>query len=90
MISDHYIIANHFNSFFTSIAQKLLEKIPKAKKSFNSFLTKSSTKTLFVSPTIPDEIGKILLNFNLNKVIGLNSLPVKILKDLISEIHEPF
>ena len=43
-ISDGCIIANHFSNFFTSIAGKLLKKIPKAKKTFYSFLKKSSTK----------------------------------------------
>ena len=38
--SDDFIIANHFNNFFMSIAGKLLKKIPKAKKTFSSFLTK--------------------------------------------------
>ena len=44
-ISDDYIIASHFNSFFTSIAGKLLKKIPKAKKNFNLFLIKGNAKT---------------------------------------------
>ena len=33
--SDDFIIANHFNSFFTSIAGKLLKEISKAKKTFS-------------------------------------------------------
>ena len=87
--SDDYIIANHFNSFFTSIAGKILKKIAKAKKAFNSFLTKSNTKTLFLSSTTPGEVTSILKNFNLNKAVGPNSLPITILKDLKSEIAEP-
>ena len=55
-ISDDHIIANHFNSFFTSIAGKLLKKIPKAKKTFDSILTKSNAKTFFLSPTTPEEV----------------------------------
>ena len=43
-ISDDCIIANHFNDFFTSIAGKLLKKIPKAKKTFDSFLKKKQHK----------------------------------------------
>ena len=48
--SDNFIIANHFNSFFTSIAGKLLKKIPKAKKSFSFFLTKKIQKHSFYLP----------------------------------------
>ena len=87
--SDDYIIANHFKSFFTTIAEKILKKIPKAKKTFNSFLTKSNTKALFLFPTKPGEVASILKTFNLNKAVGPNSLPIKILKDLKSEITEP-
>ena len=52
-ISDEHIIANHFNKCFTSIAGKLLKKIWKSKKTFDSFLKKrktSNTKTFFLSP----------------------------------------
>ena len=45
--SDDFIIANHFNNFFMSIAGKLLKKIPKAKKTFSSFLIKRIQKHSF-------------------------------------------
>ena len=86
---DDYIIANHFNSFFTSVAGKILKNIPKAKKTFNSFLTKSKTKTLFLSSTTLAKVASILKTFNLNKAIGPNSLSNEILMDLKSEISEP-
>ena len=54
--SDEFIIANHFNNFFTSIAGKRLKNIPQAKKTFSSFLTKKNTKTFFLSPTTAEEI----------------------------------
>ena len=74
--SDDFIIANHFNSFFMSIAGRLLQKIPKAKKSFISFMTKKNTKTFFLSPTTAEEIEDVIKTFNLNKAIGPNSIPV--------------
>ena len=66
ILIDH-IIANHFNRFFTSIAGKLLKKVPKAKKTFDSFLTKSNAKTFFLSPTTPEEVLNKLKTFNLKK-----------------------
>ena len=65
--SDDYIIANHLNSFFTSIAGKILKKIPKAKKTFNSFLKKSNTKSLFLSPTTPGKVASILKTFSIRQ-----------------------
>ena len=67
--SDDFIIANHFNSFFTSIAGKLLKKLPKNKKTFSSFLTKKLQK----SPTTAEEIEDVIKAFNLNKAIGPNN-----------------
>ena len=66
ILIDH-IIANHFNRFFTSIAGKLLKKVPKAKKTFDSFLTKGNAKTFFLSPTTPEEVLNKLKTFNLKK-----------------------
>ena len=87
--SDDFIIANHFDSFFTSIAGKLLKKIPKAKKTFSSFLTKKkNTKTFFLSPTTAEEIEDVIKTFNLNKAIGPNSIPVIILKEIKKEISK--
>ena len=81
--------ANHFNSFFTLIAGKLLKKISKAKKTFDSFLTKSYAKTFFLSPTTPEEVLNELKTFNIDKANGPNSIPVKILKDMKSDIYVP-
>ena len=48
--SGDFVIANHFNSFFTSIVGKLLKQIPKDKKAFSSFLIKRKyKKILFIS-----------------------------------------
>ena len=63
-ISGDRIIANHFSNFFTSIAGKLLKKIPKAKKTSNSFLRKNNKNTFFFSPSSPEEVLIILKTFN--------------------------
>ena len=83
---DDRIITNHFNNFFTSIAGKLLKKIPKAKKTFDFFLKKSNTKIFFLSPIIPEELLDILKTFHLNEANGPSSIPMAILKDLKNEI----
>ena len=88
-ISDDHIIASHFDNVFISIADKLLKKIPIAKKNFDSFLTKSDTKTSFLSPTTPEKVLNILKNFNLNKANGPNSVLVNVLKDMKCEICVP-
>ena len=41
------LIANHFNTFFTSVAAKLNEKIVKAKKPFSHYLGQITDETIF-------------------------------------------
>ena len=60
-----------------------------AKKTSDSFLTKSNAKACFLSLTTPEEVLNELKIFNVNKANGPNSTPVKILKDIKSEISVP-
>ena len=60
--------------------------IQEAKKTFDSFLTKSNAKTLFLSPTTPEEVLNVLKTFNLNRANEPNWVPVKILNDMKNEI----
>ena len=43
-------IAHHFNTFFTSVAAKLDEKILKTKKAFSHYLGQTTDETIFPSP----------------------------------------
>ena len=52
-------------------------------------MIKGNARTLFLSPTTPNEVANISKTFNLNKAIGPNSLPAKMLKDAKNEISEP-
>ena len=75
------LIPDHFNTFFTSIAAKLNEKIAKAKKPFWYYVRLSTNESTFFSPTISTDI-KSLINFIksqinfiwLNKAIFPNSI----------------
>ena len=54
--SDPKIIANAFNEFFGSIADKTKSKIRKADCKPESFLRDQNAKSIFLSPTTPKEI----------------------------------
>ena len=77
-----FFIANQFNNFFTSIASKLVEKIPTSKKTFDIFLRRNNKNTFFMSPTSTDEVEDTINSFYLNKAVGPNTVPTKILKNL--------
>ena len=81
-------IANHFNTFFTSVAAKLNEKIVKAKKPFSHYLGQTD-ETTFLSPTNQADIESLINCIKPNKAIGPNSIPTKILKEFKSELSEP-
>ena len=52
-------------------------------------MVKSNAKTFFLSPATLEEVLNELNTFNLIKANGPNSIPVKILKDMKSEISVP-
>ena len=83
------LIANHFNTFFASVAAKLNEKIVKGKKPFSHYLGQITDETIFLSPTTPADIESLIIYIKPNKAIGPNSIPTKILKEFKTELSEP-
>ena len=73
-------IANHFNTFFTSIAQKLVKKIPPTHNSFKSSMKNQNGRSFFIGPVIIKETEDIISSLQENKASGSNSLPIKMLK----------
>ena len=83
------LIANHFNTFFTSVAAKLNEKIVKSKKPFSHYLGQTTDETIFLSPTTPADIESLINCIKPNRAIGTNSIPTKILNEFKTEVSEP-
>ena len=52
--TDDKAIANHFNKFFTAIADKLIKKIPQTNRAYHDYLKNSNEKSLFMHPANPD------------------------------------
>ena len=78
------LIANHFNTFFASVAAKLNEKIVKGKKPFSHYLGQITDETIFLSPATPADIESLTNCIKPNKAIGPNNIPTKILKEFQS------
>ena len=93
---DHVTVAEHFNDFFTTIAAKLVEKLPIASGRFgldyiksyynrlnvseNSFLLKSVSHELIV---------RILSSMSPCKATGLDNIPARFVKDGAEIIAQP-
>ena len=85
-------VADHFNEYLTSIASKLVEKLPKCDK-----YDQSQTDTFYQKMNIcsdmfsleeitEEQFNIILINMRTDKATGLNNLPARFIKDGASEI----
>lgn len=87
--SNPNIVANSFNSYFSSVADNIRSKIPVSDKNFTSFLKHPNLNSIFLSPVTPEEVQKIIYSMPPSKSSGPNSVPIKILKLICAEISYP-
>ena len=73
-------IAKLFNNYFVNIWPTIDTAIPNAQIDFRDLKTSKSIKHFFLSPTIPEEIFKIIASLDKKKPLWPNSLPIYILK----------
>ena len=82
-------ISNHLNNFFTSITEKINRNIAKAKKTHLSYLGPENKNTIFLAPTVPEDIEDLISSMKTNKASGPNSIPTNILKLFKKEFSKP-
>ena len=61
--SDPVIVANNFNDFYSSIADKVRSEIPDTNYHFSNFLKIRNRNSIFLSPTNPEEVLKVVDSF---------------------------
>ena len=89
LITDPQVIANHFNDFFTSIADSIRSSIPPTSKKYSDYLRKSTPNSIFLSSVTEEEVIKVIDSFSLTKSSGPDSIPIKLLKLLKIDISKP-
>jgi len=83
-------IADKFNDFYASIADKILsERKYEGNNSFSDFLGNPSTNSMAVYPCDIPEVKSIINKLNSGKASGPNSVPTDILQLLIHDISKP-
>ena len=87
--TDTFVISDHFNKFFTTIAKKIESKIVQTDKKYSDFLDNPLEKTFFLTPTEPNEVQSLIKTLNLKKATGPNSIPTKLLKVFDKTISVP-
>ena len=85
LINDPTQIANIFNDHYLLIGPKVQQKIPNQTGDFRTYLRKPRSDgklfiNFFLSPTVPDEISKIVDALDISKSSGPNGIPVFLLK----------
>ena len=80
-VTDPSKIANLFNNYFVNIGPSIDKAILNSETDFRDILKNIKVNnTYFLSPTIPEEIFKIIASLDKSKSLGPNSLPIYILK----------
>ena len=84
------IIANCFNEYFTTVAQKLVDKMKPATKHCRDYLKTPNTKSFFIQPITPQEINDLIANIDETKANDSYDIPVKLVKLARHTISLPF
>ena len=87
---DQKIIANCFNEYFTTVAQKLIDKMKPAKKHFRDYLKIPNPRSFFIQPITPQEINDLIANLDETKANDSHDIPVKLIKLARHTISLPF
>jgi hypothetical protein len=88
-ITDHKEIAENFNDHFTTIASKIVEKIPLTSRNFMDFLGEPSADIFQLPSIVGDTIIEIVANFENKSSLDSDGLSIKFMKQIIYTITVP-
>ena len=74
------LIANMLNKHFTTIGEKLAEKLNKSLANFQTFLGPKCGQSIFLQDITLDEIVDEIRSINDKKVMGFDNIPPKVIK----------
>ena len=83
-------IACNFKNFFCPVAPNIQFNIKQTFKSIHHYLTNPCKESFLISLCTKTEIQEIISNFDNNKTTGINSIPLKILKLLKSQLQNTY
>ena len=75
-------IANEFNSHFSLVGEKLNDQLPDSPNTFQDFLQSPSPHkdSIFLHKITEAEVFKLINEINVNKSVGVDEIPPKVLK----------
>ena len=87
--TDNLSISKTLNNYFVNVGPSIEKKIPKAKKSFQSYLTEPNPVDLILNPCDANEINEIISSFGSGKASRPFSIPSNLLKEFSIQFSEP-
>ena len=88
--SDNKTVANSFNKYFTTVAQKLIDKLGPSTKHFKDYLSNPNPESFFLDPVTPEEVNDIIANLDEYKSNDSYDIPSKLIKLVRMTISGPF
>ena len=73
-------ISEDFNSFFSTIAKDIDNKIIPTNKTHKDYLDASIVNSFFLTPINDEEVESLIKEMNTSKSVGPYSIPINILK----------
>ena len=90
IVSDNKTIANSFNKYFTTIAQKLQEKMKPSSVHFSNYMHINYPDSIFLDPVTPEEVNDIIANLDETKANDSYDIPPKLIKLVRHTLSKPF
>ena len=80
LCTDSNLLANYFNDYFSSIGEKLVNKLATPQKQFSEFLGSPICNSMFLNPTSVTEIKKIISKMQPKNSTGIEEIPISVVK----------
>ena len=87
--SDNKIVADSFNRYFTTVAQKLIDKLGPTTKHFRDYLINHNPTSFFLDPVTPEEVNDVIANRDENKANDSYDIAPKLIKMIRMNISSP-
>ena len=80
IISDPFEVGNKFNTFYKTVAQKLVDKMKQPKNKYIDYLKNPTINSFYFNPTTPNEIEQLIHKLDCSKSSDIFDISIKIVK----------
>ncbi len=88
-VNDPKIISKEFCDFFTNVGIKYANEIPPSKVPFNTYMKNKSNLNMFLSPTDPYEVCKLINSLKRKHSSGHDNITPSLFKDIKHQVAIP-